>query len=159
MSEPRADRPGVPAGYGISEEPPTASWADAEAKLEDARNYWLATARPEGGPHAMPVWGLWRDGAFWFSTDPASRKGRNLAANPEVVVHLESGDDAVVLEGRAERVTEIDAELSEAYHAKYGFRLEPGPAFGIYRVRPRVAFTWAERDFPQSATRWRFAST
>jgi general stress protein 26 len=105
----------------------------------------------------MPVWGLWWDGTFYFSSDPSSRKARNLAANPEVVVHLESGDDAVILEGAAERVTDaaVLAEFADRYEAKYQFRPDTSdPEFAFYRVRPRVAFAWLEADFPNTATRW-----
>ena len=160
MTVPCADRPALPAGYGISEAPPDASWADAVARLHSARNYWLVTTRPEGRPHAMPVWGLWLDGAVVFGTNPNSRKGRNLAASAEAVVHLESGDDAVVIEGRAERVIDAGAleRFSDAYFEKYGIRVEPDPGVAVYALRPRVAFTWSERDFPQSATRWRFSA-
>jgi len=158
VSEPVAGRPDFP-GYGISEEPPDASWPDAVARLTAARSYWVATATPEGRPHAMPVWGIWLEGAFFFSTDPGSRKGRNLAASPDVVVHLESGDDVVILEGRVDHPTDAGLlqRFSDAYFEKYAVRLEPGPGFGIYRLRPRRAFTWRERDFPQSATRWHWA--
>jgi PPOX class probable F420-dependent enzyme len=160
MSDPVAERPGFEPDYGISDAPSDASWSDAVARLKSARNYWVVTTRPDGRPHAMPVWGLWLDDAVVFSTNPASRKGRNLAANAELVVHLESGDDAVILEGRAEIVADEDVlrRFSEAYFEKYGWRVEPGPGFGIYALRPRVAFTWREADFPQSATRWRFPS-
>jgi PPOX class probable F420-dependent enzyme len=161
VTEPRAERPGFPAGYGISEAPTEAAWADAVTRLDAARNYWVVTTRPDGRPHAMPVWGLWLDDAVVFSTDPDSRKGRNLAARPELVVHLESGDDVVILEGRAQVVTD-DALLrrfSDAYFEKYGWRVEPGPGFGIYALRPRVAYTWRERDFPETATRWMFPSS
>ena len=72
------------------------SWEAVEEKLRKARNYWVSSTRPDGRPHAMPVWGLWLAGAFFFSTDPQSRKGRNLAVNPNVVVHLESGDDVTI---------------------------------------------------------------
>lgn len=127
--------------------------------LVAARNYWVATARPDGRPHASPVWGLWLDGAFLFATDPASQKGRNLAANPDLVVHLESGDDVVILEGRAEEVADpsLLERFTEAYEDKYQVRPEVDPAqSGVYRLRPRVVFAWRERDFPTSATRWRF---
>jgi general stress protein 26 len=105
----------------------------------------------------MPVWGLWWDGAYYFSSDPTSRKARNLAANAAVVVHLESGDDVVVLEGTAERVTDLAilTEFVDRYDAKYAFRPDTSdPEFAFYRVRPRVALAWREADFPTSATRW-----
>jgi PPOX class probable F420-dependent enzyme len=160
VSDPVAERPGFEPGYGISAEPPGSSWADAVAQLEAARSYWLASTRPDGRPHAMPVWGLWLEGAVLFSTSPKSRKARNLAANPELVVHLESGDDVVILEGRAEVVSDepLLRTFSDAYFEKYGWRVEPTPGVDVYALRPRVAFTWREHDFPESATRWRFPS-
>lgn len=151
----------MPAGYGIETGTTegTVPWDHAARRLTEARNYWVATTGPGGRPHAAPVWGLWLDGAFYFGTDPASRKGRNLARNPEVVVHLESGDDVVILEGRARPVTDrgLLERFAGAYEAKYGFRPEVDPAApDVYAVRPRTAFAWREQDFPRSATRWRF---
>ena len=110
-----------------------------------------------------PVWGLWLDDAFYFSTGHDSVKGRNLARHPAVAVHLESGDDAVMLEGRVERVADPAtlARFDQAYGAKYGFypiRDAPNPDDPglFYALRPTVAFAWRERDFPQTATRFRF---
>lgn len=151
----------MPAGYGIA---PVASaemvgWADVCDKVSKSRNYWVATTRPDGRPHVMPVWGVWLDDAVVFSTDPKSRKAQNLAANPEVVVHLESGDDVVILEGAVEQVRDSDAlaRFADVYDEKYGFRIDISNAdFGIYGLRPRAAFAWREQDFPNSATRLRF---
>jgi hypothetical protein len=91
-------------------------------------------------------------------TDPSSRKARNLSANPEVVVHLESADDCVILEGAVEE--EMDPGLrrraGEAYAAKYGFDALGGEGGApVYVLRPRVAFAWLESGFPETATRWR----
>jgi PPOX class probable F420-dependent enzyme len=163
VAEPVADKPHAP-GYGFetAKSPPgeRLPWARAVEWLQAARNYWVVTTRPDGRPHAAPVWGLWLDGAVLFSTGPGSRKGRNLAANRAVVVHLESGDDAVILEGTAEPVTDPGrlARFADAYKAKYRFRPDPDdPNTPVWALRPRVAFTWGEADFPESATRWRFA--
>jgi hypothetical protein len=160
---PRADRPEAPASYGIGRDGSAAGahlpWTEIERWLVEARNYWVVTVRPDGRPHAMPVWGLWIDGALCFSTDPESRKGQNIAVSPEVVVHLESGDDVAVLEGRAEPLTDSGtlSQFIDAYEDKYGFRIEAGePTMGVYAVRPRVAFGWREADYADSATRWHF---
>jgi len=107
----------------------------------------------------MPVWGLWFDEAFYFSTDRNSQKGRNLASNPALTVHLESGDDAVILEGIAEEVNDPAdfSQFADAYGRKYQWRLEYGkPGSVVYALRPCVAFAWSERDFTRSATRWIF---
>jgi PPOX class probable F420-dependent enzyme len=161
VADPVASRPSFPSGYGIrSDEEGLISWSDAEAKLEQARNYWVGTTRPDGSPHAMPVWGLWRDGALFFSSGSTSRKSRNLAVDPRIVVHLESGDDVVVIEGLAQRVTDEEElrRVGELYSAKYDYSFDPtGPGdYPVFRVRPRRAYAWLERDYPGTATRYTF---
>lgn len=157
---PAPERPGIDPGYGISPDADgLLEWSFASGELERARNYWVVTARPDGRPHSMPVWGVWLDETVWFSTGEDSVKARNLAADPRLVVHLESGDDAVILEGVAERPA-LDAELHgrivAAYAAKYDMKPDdlPGPD-GWYRLRAQKALAWREVDFPRTATRWR----
>lgn len=156
---PTSGRPRMPSGYGIEKtNEGQLPWSWAEERLISARNYWICTTRPDGRPHAMPVWGLWLNGALFFSTDPESQKGRNLARNPAIVVHLESGDDTVILEGAAERlaVAALPGSFADRYEAKYNFRPGLGENEGYYTLRPSIAHAWREQDFPTSATRWRF---
>lgn len=164
LQDKHVGRPDMPAGYGLTRvagDQDLVAWSHVEEQLSAARNYWVASTRPDGHPHVMPVWGLWLEGAFLFSTDPQSRKGRNLSANPEVVVHLESGDDVVILEGAVELETDpaVLARADRAYFAKYEFHLTgEGAAPGtVYRLRPRVVFAWPESSFNTKATRWKFA--
>lgn len=94
----------VVEGYGLSDAPADGTalaWSTIVEWLAGSRNYWVCTTRPDSRPHAIPVWGLWLEDTLWFSTDPDSYKARNLATNPELVVHLESGDEVCVLEGEA----------------------------------------------------------
>jgi Pyridoxamine 5'-phosphate oxidase len=128
-------------------------WSWAEGQLEGSRNYWIVTVRNDGGPHSAPVWGLWVDGAVVFSTSPDSRKGRNLARDPRVVINLESGDDVVILQGEI-GTTALDERLADLYEAKYDYR--PGGEGDWYALRPRVAYAWREADFPRSVTRFSF---
>jgi general stress protein 26 len=149
-------------GYGIpAVRKGMLDWKRVSQQLRQSRNYWIATTTPDGLPHAVPVWGVWVDGALYFGTDRRSRKARNLATNQGAVVHLESGDDAVILEGFAEEITgsSVVDRIDQSYFEKYKMRLTQAPGeLVIYGVRPRVAFAWRERDFPRSATRWRFSS-
>jgi len=157
---PAPTRPDFPPGYGIktSTEGRLVDWPSVEEKLRDAHNYWLITASPDGMPHAAPLWGLWEEGSFFFGTDPSSRKAVNIARNRAVVVHLESGNDVVILEGSAHRDSEegLTARLDKVYRDKYGFPLQGNP---VYRVAIHTAFAWSESDFPESATRWRFPAS
>jgi hypothetical protein len=158
---PKPDLPTMPKSYRLSTDVAAdpAAWSRVTEMLTRARNYWVCTARPDGRPHSMPVWGLWLGDVFYFATDRESRKGRNLRVNPWMSVHLESGDDVVVLEGRAEELTDplaLDL-VGEAYESKYTWRLDPGESHQvIYTLWPDTAFTWQEKDFPHTATRWLF---
>ena len=57
----------------------------------------------------MPVWGVWLDDTFYFSTGRKSRKGRNLAANAACTITNDDAEDAVIVEGSAEEVKDAAA--------------------------------------------------
>jgi Pyridoxamine 5'-phosphate oxidase len=161
VAEPTPAAPRIPSGYGVPRDASGAElvpWSWAVERLEAARNYWICTTRPTGRPHAAPVWGVWLDDAVWFSTSPRSQKGRNLARQRWVVVHLESGDETVILEGQVEEVLDRDGRIrfADAYEAKYDFRPDPDKGGAVYVLRPRLAQTWRESDYTRSATRWIF---
>ncbi len=75
-----------------------------------------------------------------------------------MVVNLESGDDAVILEGTAEMVTDsaLLALLDEACYAKYSYHLAGNNAGPVYTLRHKVAVAWLESDFVGSATKYEF---
>ncbi len=163
--EPERGRPVMPEGYGVPEDDEgLVPWSWAVERLERARNYWFSTTRPDGRPHAMPAWAAWLDGALYFDGSPETRRGRNLAANPAIVIHLESGDEVVILEGETRETGRPSRALAEAlvaaFSAKYGpthdYRPSPDQwdGGGLWVMRPRVAFGWSE--FPKGVTRWRF---
>ena len=147
----------MPAGY----RPPYTKtrflqWSFAEARLRDAHNYWLCTTRADGRPHAVPVWGLWSARAFTFSTDPSSTKAKNIGRNPSVVVHVESGDEVVIVEGVAAEVA-LTPALDRQYFRKYAVHLIGFPAPSvIFRVAPVTVSAWREAEFSASTTRWSF---
>lgn len=157
---PKGERPGMPKSYGIhGGDEGLVPWGDVEARLESSRNYWIGTTRGDGKPHAMPVWGVWANGAVVFGTDKNSRKARNIIRQPEVVAHLESGDDVVIIEGTARVVTEKSeiAAVDALYQKKYAMKLTdaPGELF-VCAIEPQVVFAWHEKDYPKSATRFQF---
>lgn len=161
---PLADRPRMPEDYGIPESVESLlPWSHGEERLVAARNYWIGTANSAGKPRVTPVWGVWVSGALYFDGSPQTRRGRDIAANPAVAVHLESGDDVVILEGTARDIAAPHRALAEAvskaYCAKYtasGYAPTPEAwdQGGLIEMRPRVAFAWT--NFPQDVTRWRF---
>ena len=160
-SSPAATRPNMPKDYGIVGETEGSGllpWSHAKERLGSSRNYWVHSTRPDGRPHVKPVWGIWFDEHFYFSTSQNSVAGRNISSNPMVVVHLESGDDVVLLEGPAHKVTDpaLLSRLDDAYFTKYSHHLVPGEASSVYVLHHEVAFSWLERDFVGSATKYGF---
>jgi nitroimidazol reductase NimA-like FMN-containing flavoprotein (pyridoxamine 5'-phosphate oxidase superfamily) len=154
---PKASRPHMP-GYGLpSGIKGLLPWTWAERRLQRSHNYWLTTVRPDGRPHVMPLWGIWVESHFYFSTGGASRKARNLAANSACVVCTENAAEAVIVEGSAAVVADarLLATLAPFYARKYKpWKLDPemGP---VFEVRPRVVLGMWEKKF-KAATRWRF---
>lgn len=149
------DRPRMPKDYGVPEgAEDMLSWQWAEERLEQAKNYWVVTVRPDGRPHAVPVWGAWVDRCFYF--DGGGVKATNIAANPAVTVHLESGSEVVIVESIYDKTATPDpalfARIQDSYGAKYEYR--PETAGQLYTIRPRTVIAW--QQFPKDATRWRF---
>ena len=148
MTEPKTGRPWMP-GYGVPESVDGAlPWSWASERLEKSRNYFLATTRPDGRPHLMPLWGVWMHDLFCFSTAITSIKSKNLLAEPRCAVTIEDGHNSVTVEGVA-RVTPL-AEVPgfiDAYTEKYGPEgagpIGDGP---IWTMKPTVAFAFNEDE-------------
>lgn len=161
---PTASRPMMPDGYSVPQsEEGMLPWSHARQHLVGARNYWIGTVRPDGRPHVTPVWGAWVEGHLYFDGSPQTRRGRNLAQNPAVVAHLESGDDVVILEGEARQYHDpphsLTTKVARAYRAQYaesGYapRADQWDDGGLYVMTPRVALAWTK--FPDDTTRWHF---
>jgi len=73
--------------------------------LSQANVAVLATVDRRGRAHAAPVWYLYDDGVFVISTGRGSQKHKNLEANPEVTLVVDSRTlpyYAVMARGRVE---------------------------------------------------------
>src|SRR5207249_722019 len=103
-----------------------------------------------GRADSFPVWFWWDGEQIDCSTKAASRKARNLARRPYIVLHNGDGADPIILKGEAERVEnrqELEA-VDRAYAEKY-VAPESGeqatifvPGDVVLRVRPRRVLAW-----------------
>ena len=163
LPEPKAAPPSL---FGEAATSALLPWSWAVERLTRARNYWVAVVRSDGRPHSRPLWAVWLEDGLWFTTG-SPQLVRGLRSNPSVSVNLEGGDEAVILEGTAEAVTERgDLERFVAvYNGKYDHTAvvnageiadASGPIEPAYRVRPRVVFGW-QSDM-RDPTRWTFHS-
>ena len=171
MPNPTPDRPYMP-DYGLAaSDEGLLPWSWAEARLTTARNFWLATVRPDGRPHLMPIWAVYLEGVIYFSCGGESRKAKNLRTDPRCVIAAEvTGKPAgVSVEGTAAVVRDstLIARIAAIYTEKYDFRvyatatgiaIEPDDNEGdpLWVIQPTVAFG-NDEDFTQTTTRWRFA--
>jgi uncharacterized pyridoxamine 5'-phosphate oxidase family protein len=149
-------------------------WAEAEDRLATSQVYWFATTRPDGRPHVRPVLAVWVDGTLYSTTNPSTRKGRNLAENSRCAVTMSGDSMDLVIEGAAARVEDDDElrRVAEAYRSKYewpvtvrggafdapyGAPAAGPPPYQPYAVTPTVVFGFGtdERFAPRS-TRWTF---
>lgn len=158
-SQPKADRPFAP-GYGIvgaDKGKGLLQWAWVKKKCDSCRTFWLATIHSaEQRPHVMPVWGVWLEDAFFFSTGRKSRKGQNLSANSACTVTNDDGAEAVIIDGSASEMKDkaILQRVAAAYKRKY--KMDPrSMGEPIFIVRPQTVFGFIEKSFPNSATRWK----
>lgn len=64
---------------------------------------YLATTDGEGHPHVVPVHPGWEGSTIWVMTTETAKKARNIASNPNIAMHWESGDagDGLLVWGRA----------------------------------------------------------
>lgn len=138
-------------------------WSKIDNWLRAFRSIWVSTTRPDGRPHAVPVWFLWDGRSLYFISGRRLQKSRNLARQPWVVVHAGDGDDVIILEGRAEIVTDHSESerVDSAYRAKY---VDPGsgaqatifePEADLYRVNVKHIMAW-EYGTVANRTDWVF---
>ena len=134
--------------------------------------WFLGTVRPDGRPHAAGVGATYLDGAIWFTTSPAARKARNLAANPRCTFSVRLRGIDLVFEGTAARVTDRPtleklaaryreggwpAEVEgDAFTAPFSAPSAGPPPWHLYHCTFDPVFCVATAE-PSGASRWRFA--
>ena len=163
--QPVVDRPHMPEGYLQAENlKGFVPWEHVQRRMAESLSYWIATTRRDGRPHVTPIWGVWLDDTFYFDGSPETTRGRNIAANPNIAVHLESADDVVIMEGQAYQIAapslDLRERLAQTYTAKYAAQnYAPGPETwehgGLYIFHTRKVLAWT--SFSNDPTRWVFA--
>jgi hypothetical protein len=133
--------------------------------------FFLGTLRPDGRPHAAGIGGASHEGDLFFQCGPATRKARNIAANPACTISGRLRGMDLVFEGDAARVT--DAPTLEAvaaiyrdggwpvhvdgdsFTAPYSAPSAGPPPWHLFRLTAHTVFGVATAE-PHGATRWRF---
>ncbi len=164
---------------------PALEWAAIESRLgrgvtqapgtggPDRHTCWLATVNADGSPHVTGIGALWFDGTFWFEAGTGTKKGRNVARDPRCTLSVATDGFDLVVEGRAEPVTDPStvATMAEQWRAQgWPARVDDSgraltaefsapsagpPPWTVYRITVASATAVATVE-PGGATRWRF---
>jgi hypothetical protein len=162
MKPTKISRPQFPPGY-VDHPIAEVSWDYVARQLTEARNYWLCSVRPDGRPHCVPRWAVYIDGRIYYDGSPKTRHARNIAENPHVSLHLESGTEAIILEGKSGPAgvppADLAQRLAQAYRAKYadqGYapKADQWDEGGLYVFTPRQCLAWTV--FFENPTRFVF---
>jgi PPOX class probable F420-dependent enzyme len=94
-----------------------------ERRLQTEQNLWLATVRPDGSPHLVPIWFVWVTGKIYLCTGADSVKVRNLLQNPHVSIALEDGNHPIVIEGLAQPIGVAPNPVIEAFEKKFDWNI------------------------------------
>jgi hypothetical protein len=151
-------------------------WSRAAGLLEGfqggpGQSTWLSTTDADGGTHLAGVGAVWVDGRWWFTSGPATRKSRNIAANPSCAIAVSLKGLDLVVEGEAVRVMDEATleRLAEVYRtggwepsvrdgaftAEYSAPSAGRPPWYLYELRATKAFGVATEE-PNGASRWTF---
>ncbi len=132
---------------------------EARARFAEARVGRLATVRPDGAPHVVPIVFAREGETVWFAVDEKPKRHRrlqrlaNLEADPRASVLVDAYDEDwrrlwwVRADGRARIVAagpelERAVDLLAAKYPRYAERRPPGPAVAIAVER----WSWWPRD-------------
>lgn len=158
---PRVDRPGIPREYGISKATEHVEWSRVEERLAGDRVYWIATVGGGGRPRVRPIDGLYVDGVVYVGGSPKTRWVSEIGVNPHVSVHLDGLDEVIIIEGDAEVLRGIEADLasrladaSNAKYPEYHMTAAFYEANGAIAIRPRKVIAWT--DISKDPTRFSF---
>jgi hypothetical protein len=136
MAEPKGVRPQM--GEAFDQWAPEGGkgsvleWSWVQDKMYSARSYWVVTSPRSGPPHPMPVWGVFVEDVFYFSTPSTSLKAKHIARSGEASVHLESADMVVILKGEAKEVS--DPELLETLARRFSTNII-SRSWASFRIR------------------------
>ena len=154
LPEPKRTRPDIPKEYGVpASNKDMLEWSWVIGELQKSRNYWLISTYPDGRPHCVPSWGAWVENKLYFSGGDMTRHAKNLVVNPNMIAHLENGDQVVIIYGVAHQATNVAKETMAKVEADYVVKYGMGEG-ATYFLAPQKILAWTA--FTNTPTRFLF---
>ena len=135
---------------------------------------WLSTANADGSPHVRPLGVVSVAETWYFTSGPGTRKSRNLGRDPRCVLSVATHPFDLVIEARAERVTDAaelqtvaDAFAAEGWPARvegdaltadFSAPSAGPPPWHAYKIVPVTVYAFGTAE-PYGAARFDLATT
>ena len=114
---------------------------------------WISTVRPDGRPHATPIWHVWREGQVYIVTRGDAVKTANIRSNPNVVITHTDARHPIIIEGRASFAPGAEAAIQPLFLTKYDWDISSDSEYDtIIAITPMKIIAWGEEEEGQ---RWR----
>jgi len=93
-------------------------------KSEEMKMVHIATVKPSGEPHVVPVLALCYNRKLYFSADRDSAKVKNILNNNNVATITADSYKAVVIEGKARLIgeNEVASRIAELFQEKHPWK-------------------------------------
>ena len=116
------------------------------SRLEEERNIWFATMRPDGRPHLVPLWFAWHNNLIYVCIQPNSVKAHNLQQNPRVSLSLEDGSNVVICEGETAVIpTPYPSPVIAIFQKKYDWNITTDADYTqLIAITPHKWLTWGD---------------
>jgi len=105
---------------------PEMTKAEIDAFLAEPVLARIATVRPDGRPHVVPIWFWWDGTSIYMETPPTFVKAKNLRKNPNCAISIDITEGglrfkAVILEGQVELIEdrEFVLDMVKRIYTKY----------------------------------------
>ena len=116
----------------------------ADPRLLSDRNCWLASVRPNGKPHLIPIWFVWHADKFYICTQGESVKLKNICNNAHVSVSLEDGNKPIIAEGTATlSANPHPGAVAALFKQKYDWDINTDPGYTtLIEITPKKWLKW-----------------
>jgi nitroimidazol reductase NimA-like FMN-containing flavoprotein (pyridoxamine 5'-phosphate oxidase superfamily) len=130
---------------------------ELDEMLRTERTLHVATVSPDGWPHVVPLWFVWRGGAVWINNLRRSKRSRDVREGSPVALCVDTGVAykelrGAVLYGRFGVADEEPAlEAAKAEFAKKYWGVDSIPDLKSHQwlcLRPDRTVSWDFRKIP-----------
>jgi uncharacterized pyridoxamine 5'-phosphate oxidase family protein len=99
--------------------------SELDKLLTESEICYIATTKPNGDPHVVPLWFIWHEGKVYFETDTTTQKFKNIQKRNKIVLCF-GGKDTYLVEGSVKwyKEAELGFPIRKMFWDKYPNHME-----------------------------------